>query len=489
MARPRSSRKRTVTDVAVTVYHSPLTARYASEEMAAVFSAERRARCWRQIWLALAESQRELGLPISARQIKALRAHLDDIDFRRIAQYERRLRHDVMAHLHAYADAAPVARPILHLGATSMDIVDNADLIVMREALGIVQRRLVTVILALAELARKCRKLPCLGFTHYQPAQPTTLGKRAATWCWDFVRDLDEIDRLTGSLRLRGVRGATGTQASFLALFDGDARKVRELERRVAARLGFAACEPVTGQTYSRKIDAQVVAALAGVAASVHKFANDVRLLANLKEIEEPFGKSQVGSSAMAYKRNPMLCERATGLARFVIALAQSAWQNAAEQWLERTLDDSSNKRIVMPEAFLAVEGTLRIVAHVAGGLVVYPKVMRARLQAELPFLATEDILMAATAAGGDRQALHERIRVHALAAAEQIKRQGRPNDLLERLRGDPAFARVRLDQVLKPEAYVGLAAEQVDEFLKSVVAPLKRRHRRSPRRQAEIEV
>jgi adenylosuccinate lyase len=364
-----------------------------------------------------------------------------------------------------------------------MDIVDNADLILMREALAIIRQWLVSAVDALADQAKKHRALPCLGFTHYQPAQPTTVGKRICLWCWDFVRDLDEIDARIHGLRFRGIRGATGTQASFLKLL-GSAAKVRELERRVAAKLGFSACEPVTGQTYSRKVDAQVVAALAGIAASVHKFANDVRLLANLKELEEPFGREQVGSSAMPYKRNPMLCERATGLARFVISLAQSAFQNAAEQWLERTLDDSSNKRLVIPESFLAADGMLQIVVHVARGLVVYPEVIRARLEAELPFLATEDILMAAAAAGGDRQALHERIRVHAQAAGEQVKRHGRPNDLLERLRNDPAFARVKIDRLLRPEAFVGLAPRQVDEFLKTVIAPLRRKHRRTPRRE-----
>jgi adenylosuccinate lyase len=486
-AKNRRSARRTRTPPAV--YQTPLAGRYASAEMAALFSAPHRATTWREIWLALAEAQHELGLHVTAAQIKALRARLHDIDFRRIAAYEKRSRHDVMAHLHAFGDAAPIARSILHLGATSMDIVDNADLIIMRDALRISREWLLSTVLALAALARRYRKLPCLGFTHYQPAQPTTLGKRAAAWCWDFVRDLDEMDRLIDSLRFRGIRGATGTQAGFLKLFDGNARKVSELERRVASRLGFAACEPVTGQTYSRKVDAQVVAALAGIAASAHKFANDVRLLANLREVEEPFEKSQVGSSAMAYKRNPMLCERATGLARFVIALAQSANQNAAEQWLERTLDDSSNKRLVVPEAFLATDGILQIVAHVTGGLVVYPKVMRARLLAELPFIATENLLMAATAAGGDRQTLHERIRLHSRAAAEQIKRYGRPNDLLERLRSDPSFASVRFDTLMRPEAYVGLAAEQVDEFLKSVIDPLRRRHRRTPRRLVEITV
>jgi adenylosuccinate lyase len=457
--------------------------------MAAVFSAQQRAVTWRRIWLALAQAQHDLGLPISRRQLRALEAGLTDIDFAAVRRHEKRLRHDVMAHLHAFGDLAPSAKPILHLGATSMDIVDNADLLIMRDALVLVQQWLFNVVQDLAALARKYRNLPCLGFTHYQPAQPTTLGKRAALWCWDFVRDLETIDALIDGLRFRGIRGATGTQASFLKLFNGNAAKVRRMEKLVAARLGFTSTEPVTGQTYSRKIDAQIVAALANIATSVHKFANDIRLLSNLREVEEPFGSSQVGSSAMAYKRNPMLCERATGLARFVISLAQSAFQNAAEQWLERTLDDSSNKRLVIPEAFMAADGMLQVVSHVARGLVVHPRVMRSRLLAELPFIATEDILMAATAAGGDRQDLHERIRMHSHAAAEQIKRHGRPNDLIGRLQRDPAFAAVNLDRLLKPEAYVGLAVEQVDDFLKSVITPLKRRHRRISRREMEIEV
>ena len=482
-ARPRKPKS------AADTYVSPLVTRNASREMAAIFSPIRRAVTWRRIWLALAEAQHEMGLPIQAAQLRALRAKIDDVDLKAVARYEKRLRHDVMAHLHVFADQVPGAGGILHLGATSMDIVDNADLVLMREALVVIQQWLVSAIDALAAQARKHRKLPCLGFTHFQPAQPTTVGKRIALWCWEFVRDLEEIDARIAGLRFRGIRGATGTQAGFLKLFDGSAAKVPQLERRVAAKLGFKVCEPVTGQTYSRKIDAQIISALANIAAGVHKFANDIRLLANLKEVEEPFGKSQIGSSAMAYKRNPMLCERATGLARHVISLSQSAFQNAAEQWLERTLDDSANKRLLIPEAFLATDGIIQIVTHVAGGLVVYPKVMRARLDAELPFMATEDILMEAAAARGDRQHLHERIRVHSQAAAAEVKHHGRPNDLLERLQGDPAFTGVRIDRMLKPDAFVGLAPQQVDDFLKNVIAPLKRRHRTTPRRKPEIDV
>lgn len=471
------------------VFVSPLVARNASRAMAELFSPRRRAMTWRRIWVALAETQHEMGLPVSAKQVAALRKHVDDVDLAAAAVHERRVRHDVMAHLHAFADQAPIAREILHLGATSMDVVDNADLLLMREALDLVRGRLVAVVEALADRAQQYRSLACLGFTHYQPAQPTTVGKRAALWCWDFVRDLEEIDIRREALRFRGMRGATGTQAGFLKLFKGDKAKVRELERRVAGKLGFDACEPVTGQTYTRKVDAQIMSGLANIAAGVHKFANDIRLLANLGEIEEPFEKGQIGSSAMAYKRNPMLCERATGLARFVIALSQSAFQTAAEQWLERTLDDSSNKRIIVPEAFLAVDGMLQIVQHVAGGMVVHPRVIAARLAAEMPFMATEDILMAAVSAGGDRQALHERIRVHSLAAAREMKEHGRPNDLLARLKNDPTFASVRVDKLADPNAYTGMAADQVDEFLKKYVAPILKLHKKTPRLGVEIAV
>ena len=485
------SRKRTTQALLTSddVFQSPLVGRNASREMAELFSARRRALTWRRIWLALAESQHELGLPISQKQLRDLRANIERIDLAAARDHEKRLRHDVMAHLHAYGDVAPSARGILHLGATSMDIVDNADLIILREAMQIIREWLVSAVDALAVRAKELRKLPCLGFTHYQPAQLTTVGKRVSLWCADFVRDLDEIDRRIAELKFRGIRGATGTQASFLALFKGDAAKVNRLERRVAAKLGFTECEAVVGQTYSRKIDAQIISALANISAGAHKMANDIRLLANLKEIEEPFGRSQIGSSAMAYKRNPMLCERATGLARFVISLAHSGFQNAAEQWLERTLDDSSNKRLLVPETFLATDGILQIIVRVARGFVVYPQVIRARIDAELPFMATEDILMEATSKGGDRQALHERIRIHSLSAAEAVKLHGRPNDLLQRLKADVAFAGVRVDRILRPEAFTGRAAEQVDDFLRNIVKPLLRRHRATPRREPEINV
>lgn len=471
------------------VYQSPLVARNASAEMIALFSPLHRVRTWRQIWIALAEAQRELGLPITEKQIRALRAVMDDVDFDAAAKHEQRLRHDVMAHLHAFGDQAPAARGILHLGATSMDIVDNADLIIMRQGLRLIRSWLLEIIDRFAEQAKRHRALPCLGYTHFQPAQLTTVGKRICLWCWDFVRDLNEVERLRHGMPFRGIRGATGTQAGFLGLFKGNAAKVRRLEQLVAQKLLFDGCEPVTGQTYSRKLDAQVISTLANIAAGVHKFANDLRLLAGLKEMEEPFESAQIGSSAMPYKRNPMLCERATGLARFVISLAQSAYLNAAEQWLERTLDDSSNKRLLIPEAFLATDGMLQIVARVAAGLVVNPKVIAARVEAELPFIATEEILLAAAAKGGDRQALHEKLRLHSHAAGLEVKQHGRPNDLLKRISGDRAFSGVRLDSILDPARHVGLAPMQVDEFLKKVIAPLKKKFADIARRKPQINV
>ena len=470
-------------------YESPLVKRYASAEMSTLFGAQRRIVTWRQLWLALAEAQRELGIKIPARAIAEIRRNIENIDFAKAAKYERKFRHDVVAHLHTLGDVAPAARPILHLGATSAYVVDNADLIIMRDALDMVRDGLACAIDALGRFAVKHRALPTLGFTHYQPAQLTTVGKRASLWCYDFVRDIEEIDTRIERLRFRGVKGTTGTQASYLKLFDGDHRKVERLERLVAKRFGFAEFEPVTGQTYSRKADAQVAAALAGIAASVHKLANDIRLLANLKEIEEPFETAQVGSSAMAYKRNPMRCERATGLARYVLSASGTAAQTAAEQWLERTLDDSAAKRIVMPEMFLATDGMLRIVTNIARGLVVYPKTIRARIAAELPFMATEEILAEATLAGGDRQELHEAIRAHSHAAADRVKRGGADNDLLVRLAADERFAAVDFKQTLDPKRFVGLAAEQVTEFNREHVIPIRRRFRRALGKAAELKV
>ncbi|MGB2819979.1 MAG: adenylosuccinate lyase, partial [Phycisphaerae bacterium] len=393
-------------------YTSPLETRWASREMRELFSRQRQHSTWRRLWLALAEAQHELGLEsISETQLAPMREHLDDIDFEAAEAYEAKFRHDVMAHIHAFGDAAPEARGIIHLGATSQFVNCNTDIIIMREALRILLGRLVNVIDALAAFAAEHRDLPCLAFTHFQPAQMTTVGKRAALWCADFIRDLRDLEYRLDGLEFRGVKGTTGTQASYLALFDGDHEKVRDLERRVARKMGFERIAPITGQTYSRKVDAAVAQMLAGVAASVHKFCNDVRLLAHRKEMEEPFGAKQVGSSAMAYKRNPMRCERATGLARYLMDVSVSPLHTAAEQWFERTLDDSSNKRLAMSEVFLVADSILLITLNVAKGLVVYPAVLDAGIRAELPFMATENILMAAVAAGGDRQDLHERIR------------------------------------------------------------------------------
>ncbi len=470
-------------------YESPLVTRYASREMAELFGERTRILTWRRIWLALAKAEHAAGLPVTPQQISQLEKTIEEIDFESAAKHEKRLRHDVMAHLHTWGEIAPEARGILHLGATSADIVDNADLIIMRDALRLLAGWLAAVIDALGEFADKHRALPTLGFTHYQPAQVTTVGKRATLWCWDFVRDLEEIEQRIGKLRFRGIKGATGTQASFLELCSGNAEKVLQLEREVARHFGFDEVEPVTGQTYSRKVDAQAVCALGGIAASVHKFANDIRLLQNLKEIEEPFEDEQVGSSAMAYKRNPMRCERATGLARYVISLVSSPLHTAAEQWFERTLDDSSNKRIVVPEAFLGADAILRIVTNVVRGLVVYPKVIETHLQAELPFMATENILMAAVEAGGDRQDVHERIRRHAQEAAKHVKLEGGDNDLLERLRKDAAFAKIDLTKVMDPARYVGLAPQQVDSFVKDFVVPIRIRYKTELDRKAELHV
>jgi adenylosuccinate lyase len=445
--------------------------------MRELFGEQRKFATWRRIWLALATAQRELGLAISQQQIDELAAHLDDIDFVRAQEHEKRLRHDVMAHIHALGELAPNARPIIHLGATSMDIVDNADLIIMREAMDVLIGALAAVVDALGSFAKQWRDLPCLAFTHFQPAQMTTLGKRATLWCDEFVMDLRDLQAKRDALEFRGIKGTTGTQASFLALFGGDHGKVRDLDRRVAAAFGFDNISAVTGQTYSRKVDAAIVHVLAQIAASVHKFCNDIRLLAHRKEVEEPFEASQVGSSAMAYKRNPMRCERATGLARFLMDVSVSPLHNAAEQWLERTLDDSANKRLSMPEAFLAADAVLRITLNVARGLVVYPKVIEAGVAAELPFMATENILMAAVLAGGDRQDLHERIRRHSQDAAEQVKKHGRANDLLGRLKSDRAFAKVDFAAVVKPSEFVGRSPQQVDEFIAAKVEPVRGRY------------
>jgi adenylosuccinate lyase len=460
-------------------YSNPLTERYASPEMSYIFSARSKFGTWRRLWLALAESEKALGLDIPDAAVAALRAHLDDVDLKRAAQLERELRHDVMAHVHHLGEQAPEAKAIIHLGATSAYVGDNTDLIQHREALGLVRKRLVGVVAKLAEFARDHRDLPTLGFTHFQPAQPTTVGKRATLWLQDLLLDLEEIEFRLETLRFRGVRGTTGTQASFLDLFDGDHGKVDELNRMVAERMGFAELYGVTGQTYTRKVDYALVSTLAGLAQSASKIAHDIRLLSHLKEIEEPFEEHQIGSSAMPYKRNPMRAERITALARHSIALVIDPAFTAATQWFERTLDDSANKRIAIPEAYLAADSILLILHNVVSGLVVYPEMIRRRLMEELPFMATENLMMRSVKRGGDRQELHEKVRRHAIAAGERVKAQGLENDLLDRIAADPAFGvtRSELEDELRPERFVGRAPEQVDQFLAEWVEPVLNRY------------
>ena len=472
------------------IYESPLAGRNASREMLSLFSPQTKFGLWRRLWLELARCEKQLGVErISDEALAQMEGKLDEIDFDRAADWEKRLRHDVMAHVHTYEEAAPAAKGIIHLGATSQYVVDNADLCIMRDAMKLLCGRLANAIDAMASFAVKYRDLPTLGYTHYQPAQLTTVGKRASLWAQDLAMDLEELEYRISTLRFRGVKGTTGTQASFLTLFDGDHAKCEELDRRVAAAFGFEKTFVVTGQTYPRKVDAAIVNSLAQTATSVHKFCNDVRLLAGMKQMEEPFEAEQVGSSAMAYKRNPMRCERATGLSRFVISVANSPMQTAAEQWFERTLDDSSNKRLTIPEPFLAMDGALQIVVNVARGLVVYPKVIEAFVNAELPFMATEEILMAGVRAGGDRQELHEKIRQHSQAAAAQVKIHGKANDLIERLKGDAMFANVDLGEVLDAGKYIGRAPEQVDRFVAEVVGPIRERYVKELGQQVELKV
>src|SRR5688572_730898 len=471
-------------------YESPLAARNASKEMLRLFSPQYKFGLWRRLWLELARCERELGLDrIGPDALKQMEAKLDDIDFDMAASWEKRLRHDVMAHVHTFEEAAPAAKGIIHLGATSQYVVDNADLIIMRNAMRLLAERLASAIDALATFAMQWKDLPTLGYTHFQPAQLTTVGKRATLWAQDLVIDLEELEYRISNLRFRGVKGTTGTQASFLTLFDGDHDKVEQLDRMVTERFGFKESFPVTGQTYPRKVDAQVVSSLAGIAASVHKFCNDIRLLAGLKQIEEPFEAEQVGSSAMAYKRNPMRCERATGLARFVISLANSPLQTAAEQWFERTLDDSANKRLAVPEPFLATDGMLQIVNDVARGLVVYPKTIEAAVMAELPFMATEEILIEAVKAGGDRQKLHETIRQMSQLAGEQVKLHGEANDLLERLKAEPTFGGANLAEAMDPSRFIGRAPEQVGQFISRVVDPIRQRYADALAQSVELRV
>jgi adenylosuccinate lyase len=460
-------------------YSSPLAGRYASEAMRRNFSDARRIGHWRRLWHALAACERELGLPITAAQVDAIAAHLDDVDWARADEHERRLRHDVMAHVHVLGEAAPEARPILHLGATSCFVTDNSELLQMRDGIDLLRPVLLATVAALARFARRWRDLPALAWTHFQPAQPTTLGKRACLWIQDLMIDWQALGAVRDGMPFRGVKGTTGTQASFLALFGGDHGKVRALDRMVTERMGFSHSWGVTGQTYPRKADFTVLSALAGIGQSAAKFGNDIRLLAHLKEVEEPFAADQVGSSAMPYKRNPMRSERMVSLARFLQSLLLNPAETASNQWLERTLDDSANRRLAVSEAFLAADAILQLQLDVASGLVVHEKLVERHLLAELPFMASETILMDAVAAGGDRQALHEAMRRHSLAAGARVKDEGRDNDLLERLAGDPLFASVaaRLRALCEPSRYVGRAPQQVDEFLAAEVDPVLEAH------------
>lgn len=456
-------------------YVSPLSGRYASKEMQYIFSPDNKFRTWRKLWIALAETEKELGLAITDEQIAELKAHADDINYEVAEKREKEVRHDVMSHVYAYGVQCPKAKGIIHLGATSCYVGDNTDLIIMREGLELVHKKLVNVIAELAKFADKYRSLPTLAFTHFQPAQPTTVGKRASLWLNELVLDLEDLEYVMGSLKLLGSKGTTGTQASFLELFDGDHEKCRTLDRKIAEKMGFASCYTVSGQTYSRKVDFRVLSVLAGIAQSAHKFTNDVRLLQHLKEVEEPFEKHQIGSSAMAYKRNPMRSERIASLSDYVMSDLMNPMLVASTQWFERTLDDSANKRLSVPEGFLAIDGILDLYLNVVDGLVVYPKVIEKHLMAELPFMATENIMMDAVKAGGDRQELHERIRQLSMQAGKTVKEEGKDNNLLELIAADPSFGLTeeQLKSAMQPSRYVGRAPEQVTEFLAEVVQPI----------------
>ena len=456
-------------------YESPLTSRYASREMQALFSPDKKFRTWRKLWVALAESQMELGLDISQDQVDELKKNQDNINYDIAQAREKEVRHDVMSHVYAYGVQCPKAAGIIHLGATSCFVGDNTDLIIDYEALALIKKRLVKLISILSRFADQYKDLPTLGFTHFQPAQPTTVGKRACLWIQDFIFDLESLEDFLQRRRLRGVKGTTGTQASFLELFDGDYEKVKRLDKMVAKKMGYDDVFAVTGQTYSRKFDSQLVNILAGIAQSAAKFSNDIRLLQHLKEIEEPFEKNQIGSSAMAYKRNPMRSERIASLARYIIADMINPAMTVSGQWFERTLDDSANRRISVPEAFLATDAVLNLCANVSDGLVVYPKVIGQRLMKELPFMATENIMMDAVKKGDNRQELHEKIRLHSLAAARIVKEEGGENDLVDRIAGDPSFgiSKEEILEILRPDLYIGCAPMQVREFLENIVKPI----------------
>ncbi len=456
-------------------YQSPLSERYASKEMQYIFSPDKKFRTWRRLWIALAETEKELGLPITEEQIEELKAHVDDINYEVAKAREKEVRHDVMSHVYAYGVQCPKAKGIIHLGATSCYVGDNTDIIVMTEALCLVKRKLVNVIAKLSEFADKYKELPTLAFTHFQPAQPTTVGKRASLWLQEFCMDLEDVEYVLGTMKLLGSKGTTGTQASFLELFEGDEETIDKIDPMIAKKMGFAACVPVSGQTYSRKTDTRVLNVLAGIAATAHKMSNDIRLLQHLKEVEEPFEKSQIGSSAMAYKRNPMRSERIASLSRYVMIDALNPAITSATQWFERTLDDSANKRLSVPEGFLAIDGILDLCLNVVDGLVVYEKVIEKRLRSELPFMATENIMMDAVKAGGDRQELHEKIRTLSMEAGKNVKELGKENNLLELIAKDPSFHMTleELEACMEPSRYVGRSKLQVEVFLRDVVRPI----------------
>lgn len=472
-------------------YQSPLSERYASREMQYIFSPDMKFRTWRKLWIALAETEKELGLNITDEQIEELKAHADDINYEVAKEREKLVRHDVMSHVYAYGVQCPKAKGIIHLGATSCYVGDNTDVIVMAEALKLVKKKLVNVIAELAKFADTYKNQPTLAFTHFQPAQPTTVGKRATLWMQEFMMDLEDLNYVAGSLKMLGSKGTTGTQASFLELFDGDQETIDKIDPMIAKKMGFENCYPVSGQTYSRKVDTRVLNVLAGIAASAHKFSNDIRLLQHLKEVEEPFEKTQIGSSAMAYKRNPMRSERIASLSRFVLCDALNPAITSATQWFERTLDDSANKRLSVPEGFLAVDGILDLCLNVVDGLVVYPKVIEKRLMSELPFMATENIMMDAVKAGGDRQELHERIRELSMEAGRNVKVEGKDNNLLELIAADPAFNLTyeELQKTMDPSKYVGRAPRQVEVFLENHVKPLLEANKELLGMKAEINV
>ena len=472
-------------------YTSPLTGRYASKEMQYIFSQDNKFRTWRKLWIALAETEHELGLNITQEQIDELKAHQDEINYEVAEAREKEVRHDVMSHVYAYGVQCPNAKGIIHLGATSCYVGDNTDIIIMREGLELVHKKLVNVINELSKFAMKYKDMPTLAYTHFQPAQPTTVGKRATLWLNELVLDLEDLEYVLGSLKLLGSKGTTGTQASFLELFDGDHAKCRQLDQMIAEKMGFTSCYPVSGQTYSRKVDFRVLSVLAGIAQSAHKFTNDIRMLQHMKEVEEPFEKHQIGSSAMAYKRNPMRSERIASLADYVISDLMNPMLVSSTQWFERTLDDSANKRLSVPEGFLAIDGILDLYLNVVDGLVVYPKVIRKHLMAELPFMATENIMMDAVKAGGDRQELHEKIRQLSMQAGKTVKEEGKDNNLLELIAADPSFhlSLEDLEASMQPERYVGRAPKQTEEFITEVINPILEKNKEALGLTAEINV